>query len=180
MKTSAGNGTGKKHLLLAAFLFVIVGVSSISLLFAKSLSPSRKVLAERPFFDIEELSDGSYRFENLSDYTSLRLLIIHDLDSALYTYIFPENDGKIPMPDNYWDSYTGYHHCTDFRPQLDENNRLKKDGVVKCFDQSLPDWGEDLWAWRYNGERSNRGAGWLPDLMAVELEIIGSKIYINR
>jgi len=169
----------RKFLLATTLVLGSIGVLALSLVFIQSMAPSKKVLSERPFFDISKLEKGSYRFEYLGKEQKRKLLIIHDWDGELYTYWFPVNSGKIPMPDNnYWPAY-GFYQCEDFRPDLDENNLIEKNGVISCKDESTPDWGKSSWLWTYSGERYNAEASWTPNLMNPGHESINNILYVN-
>jgi len=99
-----------KNILLAAVLVTgVVGILALSLVFIQSMSPSEKVLSERPFFDISEFEKGSYRFEYLGKEQAKKLMILHNWNGEIYTYWFPVNSGKIPMPDNYWADHDHFH-----------------------------------------------------------------------
>jgi len=62
---------------------------------------------------------------------------------------------------------------------LDEDKLIEKSGVISCKDEITPDWGKSAWLWKYDGERYNTEASWVPNLMTLRHEIINNTLYVN-
>ena len=103
------------------------------------------------------------------------MLIIRDWDNNIYSYLVPINDKKIPMPDQYWGISS--YDCSDFRPELSGDGKIKRLGVIACHDAEIPEWGAEAWQWTYGGKSS---ISWVPDMYSPGFEIEGGILYVNR
>ena len=108
------------------------------------------------------------------------LLLLLDWNGDANVYLLPVVTEQVAMPDNFWSAGYHYYSCSEFRPELDENSRIKKDGVIKCHDESIPERATEYWLWNYDGKKSNDDAGWLADLINLEYEIVDLNNYINH
>ena len=169
----------KKILLISTGFLVLVGLVNLLVPFVSSLKPSKQVLGERPKYDLSLIDKGSYRLLDLKRQEDLKVLIIHDWDGKKYTYIFPSRDNKIPMPGNYWGPHIKLHLCADFRPELEGGVQIQEYGLIKCHDKKIVSGDRENWEWRYNGEKINQIAPWVPGLPKIDHEIVGNYLYLN-
>ena len=144
------------------------------------MNPSRKALSDRSEHNIASIEIGSYRTDIFKKDQDTRIMIIHDWDGTIFTHLLPVKAGKVLMPDNYWAEYKSDYHCSDFRPELGSNLQIKKQGLIGCQDQLTPNWARKYWLWKYNGEKYNQQASWLPNMITVQHEIVGTTLYVNR
>jgi len=167
-------------LVKSTITMIFIGIAILSVSFISSMGLSRKVISERSSHNISSIEKGSYRSDVFRSDQDRRVMIIHDWDGTIYTYMLPVKAGKVLMPDNYWAEYKSEYHCSDFRPELVGKGRIKKQGLIGCQDTLIPEWKKELWLWSYNGERYNERATWLPDMIHVDHEVIGKTLYVNR
>ena len=123
----------------------IVGAVLVLYVLGGSMQPSAKAKAERSQHDISNLDVGQFRYDAFGRGSAWgeKVLLIKDWDQRLYVYLVPTEDGKVPLPENWW--WWGWHKCADFRPETNNNGFLKKNGVIRCHDRDTPEWGKDLW-----------------------------------
>lgn len=164
----------KKKLWLLTLVLLIIAAGNIIFVSTSALQPSERAKAQRSFYFIGDLETGDYRFEAFDRKTKWNdiVLVLRDWDGVIYAYLVPTNNGRIPMPDRFWG--WGWYDCEDFRPELDLNGKIKKDGVVKCHDNNP---NINSWEWSYNGSPRYK---WLPVMYAPPVEIVGDKLFINR
>ena len=103
------------------------------------------------------------------------MLLIRDWDEKIYTYLIPTKDGQVTLPDRFWG--WGYYYCSEFGPELDVKGLLKKDGIIKCHDKDLPEWGSSLWQWTYSGAPIDQ---WGIQMYSPSVEVSDGTLYINR
>jgi len=170
----------KKYLLRATIVMAFIGVALLSTPFINSMNPSRKVLSERSQHNIASIEKGSYRTDIFRNYHDKRIMIIHDWDGTFFTHLLPVKAGNVLMPYYHWSEYRSEYHCSDFRPGLSNNAQIEKHGLIGCQDQLTPSWAKKYWLWKYNGEKFNKHASWLPNMITVQHEVVGNTLYVNR
>lgn len=169
----------RRQLLISAIAIMsIIGIAAIFTPFLLSLGISQKAEAARSSYDITSLNTGEYIMVD-SHTSSEKILIIKDWDQTIYSYLIPAEADKVLMPDFYrWGS--GFYKCSDFRPDLDQNNKIANNGSIRCHDTDTPKRDSAAWAWAYTGKKRAANTVWLPDLIDPKHEVKSGYIYINR
>ena len=170
----------KELFLKATIAMALMGVALLSTSFFSSMNPSKKVLSERSQHDISSIEKGSYRTDLFREDQDTRVMIIHDWNGKIFTHLLPLKAGKVLMPDNVWAEYRSDYHCSDFRPELNNKDQLKKEGLIGCHDKLTPSWARTRWLWKYNGEKHSKEPSWSPNMITVQHEIVGNTLYVNR
>ncbi|MDF1645158.1 MAG: hypothetical protein P1U80_13365 [Pseudomonadales bacterium] len=167
----------KKILLTFTIAMFLTGIAFASLPFILSMEPSAKAKAARSKHDISDLQVGDFIFEQFGRENAWdeMVLIIKDWDGSVYSYLAPSKDGKVVMPDRWWG--WGYYNCSDFRPEIEADNKIKRSGFIKCHDTGVPKWRKEEWEWSYNGESQR---SWMDGMYSPGHEIKGRYLYINR
>ena len=170
--------SGRRKIFTSLVLLVAVaGTALASIPFGASMKPSERALAARSQHDISGLEPGDYRLEtyNRKSAWPVKVLFIRDWDSQLYLYILPIEEGLVPLPERYW--WWSIYGCSDFRPELGGQQKIVKNGVVTCHDDTVSDWGKKKWRWSYSGKAVDTS---VPDMWAPTFEIRGNVLHINR
>lgn len=167
----------KKVLGVSVAVLLVFGVILASSPFYQSMHPSQKAKAARSQHNISTLDYGDFRFDEFQKGSAWDevVLIIKDWDGEIYSFLILTDHGKVIMPETWY--WWGYYHCKEFGPELDENNKLKKNGVIQCHDSDIPEFWKDKWLWSYEGKVLGN---WAPDLPAPNHEIKGGYLYLNR
>jgi hypothetical protein len=155
-----------------------LGVVALGSVFVGSMSPSEKAKAGRSQHDLSKLEVGTYRFDHFQrdDFQFAKVLLIKDLNNKIYAHLIPTERDFVIMPERWWG--WGYYHCNDFRPDIDETGRIKKNGAIRCHDKEAPEWmSKNQWLRNYSGKSIG---SWMDDIYTPNNEIIGSTLYINR
>jgi len=167
----------KKILLTCTTVMLLAGIAFASSPFFLSMEPSAKAKAARSQHDISGLEAGDYilePFDREGTWDEM-VLIIKDWDGTVYSYLAPSKDGKVVMPDRWWG--WGYYNCSDFGPDIQANDKIKRSGFIKCHDADVPEWRNEDWEWSYNGESQRP---WMDSMYSPGYEIKGRYLYINR
>lgn len=166
----------RKVLTQLTSLLALIAVICFAFVLWKYMNISARELGERASIDISKLHEGEYQITDFprNNAWNLKVLLIKDWGGTLYTYLLPSNDGKITMPDALLAWY-GYYHCSDFSPEIGENNKIKKNGHVICHDPNAMAYNRSEWVWAYSG----RPLGVAPHMPVPKTEIIGHELYFN-
>lgn len=140
----------RKTLVISFTILAIVGVIGAGVPFFQSMKPSAAAGSALPHIDISNLKDGSFLIQKvlIKGQVESQCLVIRDHDSKLYVYIVPVRGGQVLLPDIYWRRWGGL--CSNFGPEM-EGDSIKKAGVIRCHDETLPEAWNAEWRWRYNG-----------------------------
>ncbi|HED35618.1 MAG TPA: hypothetical protein ENJ08_15595 [Gammaproteobacteria bacterium] len=167
----------KKTLQIIISIFSLISLFAIILLFSNSMLPSERAKAERPSHNIKSLKNGSYILTKLNRKNAWdqHVLIIKNWSGKFFVHIVPTKNGLVTMPDYWWG--WGYYHCKNFGPETDENNNIKKQGLILCHDKNINDWEHERWRWTYSGKALSE---WVSDIKSPDFEVRGDILYINE
>ena len=136
----------RRVLIVATSILGLVGVTLVLVPFSSSMHPSERAKAARSQHDISNLSTGEFIFERFGRESAWeeKVLIIRDWDNSIYAYLVPTELDQVAIPDRFWGF--AVYLCSDFRPELDSNQKIKVSGVITCHDREAPGGGQGVLA----------------------------------
>ena len=163
-------------------MMTLVGIVLASSPFFLSMKPPEKVKSGRSKHSISAMRDGDFLIEPYGgqavygEFDEL-VLVIKDWDGAIYPYLLPASGGNVVMPNGYGWWGWGDYICSNFGPETDADNKIRKSGVIKCHDIDHSEWGMPYWVWSYSGQAHH---SWMSDMGSLRHEIKDGYLFINR
>ncbi len=151
--------TGRKILVYSTSVIAVIGIIFFITPFIFSLEPSEAAKSSLFEVDISGLDTGDYI--EVDDPYGFKILILKDWANSFKAFMIPfdEKEKHYMLPDIRW--LTPFVPCQNFGPEIIDG-KLKKNGQIKCFDESLVEWWKNEFKWNYSGENLGSSVQDLP------------------